>query len=571
MTDPREHDLEEVERALSVLDGRHPEKVRAERLAAEALAKRQKEHEAAAIASRRATWKRGAIMLGALLVCAVAGFFVWRFFAARRAADEEMAPLVFRYVSRGFDALPRGATAPQERVELTTVAGDCYAFVASHGAQMRIDRPVGTAGAPGAALMCTCASESVTVSAPGAVVRALHIAGRALGGTRQGLSRFSDAPPIAIAGDEACADDMFAAYAREKQPPAQEVDAAWTSAHRAFDEAGFTALAVAPARSTFGFAPRATARCWVAASTSNDALTLWVIDPATATKLIQHATNAMAWCAEKEATFVVEDASARGTIIVASAPAARVGGMLGLREIARADGLAITPFARDEERGALAVDTLRASVVPEPVATGCESIDANQTQTARVLVFSNATADTFSTSDLDYRCAPALGEPESLCVQARALAWRAPPPSGDKSAVCAAAYGPLPYWMSAIADSPPNVPGVIDVELTLLTLARKLAARGFSPTVIEGVTERVDSVEILGRSGDDAIVAVGLSPAPPFARPYTDGPDWALDGEPHVISVKRGERVSLPVTNATTPPSKRRTVVFRHSASQAIH
>ncbi len=149
-------------------------------------------------------------------------------------------------------------------------------------------------------------------------------------------------------------------------------------------------------------------------------------------------------------------------------------------------------------------------------------------------------------------------------MQARALAWHAPPPTGDKSAVCAAAYGVLPYWMSAIADAH----DAVDTELSLVTLARKLAARGFSPSVIEGVTEKPDSVEILGRSDDDAIVAVGLWPAPPFAHPYTDGAEWTLEGEPHVITVKRGERVSLPVNAPNVALAKRRTVVFRHSTTQ---
>lgn len=580
MTDPHERDLQEVERALSVLGGRHPEQVRAKRLAAEAAAKRLAEHQADAAAERRAAWKKRAIAIGGLGVIFVAGVFAWRFVAARRRADAEIAPLVARYVALGFDALPRGALAAQDRVELTTVAGDCYAFVASAEAQMRIERPVGTAGALGEALVCTCASENVVVttpSAPDAIVRALHVAGGSLGGTRAAMFRFPERAPTVIAGDEACADEMLAKFAREARYPKQDAAGAWLASHPALVTAGFTTVASASARRLFAFAPPGAPRCFLAATDGGDALTLWSLD-ATFQKPIEHAKTSLAWCSVKDPpTFVVERAAPQsptpGTITIASAPSAAIGGMLGLREIARAADVAITTWTRDEERGALAIDALRASVVPDPVATGCETIDAPRAKDARVFLFSSAGPETFQASELDYRCAPSLGEPESLCVEARALVWRAPPPNGDKSAVCAAAYGPLPYWMSAIADV--HDAAALDAELALVGFARRLAARGFAPSVIEGVTEKRDAVEILGRSGDDAVVAVGLWPAPPFVHPYPADVAWTIDsGEPHVIPMTGGERVSLavhaPQFAANVSPDKRRTVVFRHSAA-VIH
>jgi hypothetical protein len=268
----------------------------------------------------------------------------------------------------------------------------------------------------------------------------------------------------------------------------------------------------------------------------------------------------------KPTTFVVQrDATDRhGALTVVSVPSARIGGVVGLREVARRAGLVLTVHQRDDERGDLAADTLRASVVPDPTVVSGQTIEAVQAKDARVLVFSLGAGEPFTSGDLDVRCEPALGQPESVCVQPRALTWRPPAPTGPSAS---AAYGPLPYWMSVLDDV--HDARVLEVEMTLLALSRRLGALGFAPGVIEGITEKATTVEILGRSGDDAVIAVGLVPAPPFATPYTDGPAWKLDGEPRVIPVVAGARISLPVgLGAQFAPASRRTVVFRHSTGR---
>jgi len=561
MADSHERDLEEVERALSVLGGRHPEQVRAERLAAEAAAKRRAQHEAEAAAQARAAWKRRVLAVVAFACVSAVGFFAWRALAARRAHEQAIAPLVARYTALGFDELPSALTAPQDRVSVSTIAGDCYAFVASDGAQVYVESPSARADAQSEAVMCTCSSGTVTARANG-VVRALHIAGSAFGGTigfafaRQG----KDVHPV-LAMDGACNDDMVAAFARGKRYPKQAADGAWLAAHPALAAAGFTTFATAPPSSPAVFVESPAARCYVASS-GND-LSLWMLG-SSIEKPIEHVRGPIAWCTAKEATFIVERTGVPSSIAVVSAPSARVGGVLGLREIARAADLHVEPWTRADERGALAMDTLRASVVPDPVATACETIDPARAKDARVLLFVGAP---LTTNDLDFRCAPALGAPEALCVEARSLAWHAPPPKSDADpSPCAVAYGALPYWMSALGESRDASQELLDAELALVAFARKLTARGFFPGVIEGVTEKSDSVEILGRSGDDAIVAVGLWPAPPFVHPYTDGASWTLDGEPRVIPVRGGERVTLSVPRGSVVPiDKRRTVVFRRT------
>lgn len=556
MAEKDERDLDEVERALSVLGGRHPNQVRAEREAHEATAKRAKEHEARLADDRKRALKRNAIIGVVVVVLGASGGIAWRMSAARSAIDAKMTTEIAPFVAAGFDALPRGSFAAQDRADVTTVAGDCYAFVAADGAQMKIERPVGSAGAKGSAVVCTCASENiVVVTAGGAPVRALHVVGTALGGSRAIAYRF-EKPPTVVAGDEACADDALAAFARTTHK--QEKDGAWLASHAAFASSGFTTVASAPEKLPFAFIEPTPSRCFIAAGGD---MTLWAITDQIQKPL--HGKDAIGWCAEKETTFAVEHAG--GPVTIASVPSKRIGGLIGLREIAARAGVSMSTWVRDEERGEIAADALRASVVPDPTAVACQTIEAAQAKDARVFVFSSATHESFTSSEADFRCAPALGEPDALCVELRALTWHAPPPG----VVCGAAYGSLPFWMSALAES--HDAAAVDAELALVGFARKMSQRGFSPSVIEGVTERESSVEILGRSGDDAIVAVGLWPVAPYIHPYSDDAPWTFDDEPRVIPLAGGARVSLPVpkiTNgATMPVEKRRTVVFRHAVS----
>ena len=82
--------------------------------------------------------------------------------------------------------------------------------------------------------------------------------------------------------------------------------------------------------------------------------------------------------------------------------------------------------------------------------------------------------------------------------------------------------------------------------------------------MLEGVTELPTGVRVVGRAGEDAVVAIGLVPRPPWVIPYTDGDEWELGEPPRVVELQPGSSVTL---TATTPPSttvdKRRTVVFR--------
>jgi hypothetical protein len=74
-------------------------------------------------------------------------------------------------------------------------------------------------------------------------------------------------------------------------------------------------------------------------------------------------------------------------------------------------------------------------------------------------------------------------------------------------------------------------------------------------------------VSVIGRAGDDAVVAVGLGPTSPYVFPYSDGAEWRIAGEPRVVELSPGERAVLSSVEApSAPKEQRRTVVFRRAA-----
>jgi hypothetical protein len=85
--------------------------------------------------------------------------------------------------------------------------------------------------------------------------------------------------------------------------------------------------------------------------------------------------------------------------------------------------------------------------------------------------------------------------------------------------------------------------------------------------VLEGVTELDEGVRVVGRAGEDEVVAVGLGPKPPWVFPYTDGIPWDLGDPPRVVELQPGLAVKLASSpRQSAPIEKRRTVVFRRTA-----
>ena len=254
MAEKNERDLEEVERALSVLGGRHPKQVRASARRPRPRPSGAEEHEAQARRRPQARDSaRYAIGVGRARRRPRDRLLRGGVHSARAAIDAR-SRRSSRAHAAGFDALPRGAFAPQDRAEVTTVAGDCYAFVAAHGAQMSIERPVGSAGAQGRPRLHVRERERRRHGdrrrAPFArsTSRATRSAARARSPTD------SKSPPTVVAGDDACADDALAAFARDKRY-AETRDRRRVARRRTprSPSSGFTTVASAPASLPFAF------------------------------------------------------------------------------------------------------------------------------------------------------------------------------------------------------------------------------------------------------------------------------------------------------------------------------
>ena len=272
------------------------------------------------------------------------------------------------------------------------------------------------------------------------------------------------------------------------------------------------------------------------------------------------------WCTSAGA-LVLAQREGEGELAVLTVPAARVGGLSGLREAAEDAGMplqAATVPARD--RGWSAKQLLLASAIPETLITVSNAPDLGVDAEARIIALSmekpnalvpDTPADVFSFCDPPLTTALA-----TVCVFSGPQKWRVDGANVDGGV----ARAKLPFWLFGLQGV--SEPAALKVETTLVTLARRLRREGFEPTTIDAVTELDKGAEVLGRAGEDAMVVVGLAQAAPWAFPYTDGPAWTIEGEPRVIPIKPLERVTVstttPAAARTLPPKAgRRTVVFR--------
>ncbi len=555
--------LAEVERALSVLGGRHPEVVRAEREGREAAERRRTELEAQARLAKRRTRNRALSIIVVIIALGGGGYAVARGLEHEAAQAARVEPATARFIARGFLATPRALSAKQTEAEADVSDRACVVVVAAPdvvGAAVRVEHANTTDTIKGSGMFCTCASEHVHATAD-VPIRILSIDASSVGGMR--AAPFLDPlPATLVSSGEACAIDAFTAWVSGPNAPPT------------------TSPVVAPALAEVGFVGvtgggppfivvhgAAENTCFLATSASPITL-----ESSESAPIVTGAT--LAWC---DVAAQLRVLSGTSKIEVTAAPARRIGGLLGLREASRAAGIHdLVTWVVDADLGRVAATTLATLLVPDPVSVQ-GALRKEVSPNARVLSFvgragghgspdeiGNApTYDADAVADVSFACAPPGTDAlESLCVQSAPLTWK---PHGALSAA-GVAYGPLPFWMGAL-DAATSRDATV-AKLVVLRLAQHLTSRGFDPTIIEGVTERPKGVEILGRSGEDAIVAVGLWPSAPWVVPYSHGVAWSLDDDPPSIPIQGGTRLVLdaPVT-PTAPEKSRRTVVFRHASA----
>jgi hypothetical protein len=559
-------DLAEVERALSVLGGHHPDHERAQREVQEALSRKREMDAVAAHAHGEVRSKRAAVVaVIAVASLIVVGVGAWRYLhgaAVERALEGPTA----RFAARGFGPVASGEAQLDEQVEpgcfvaVTPEEGDGKLEIEHGGETLSAERSIG---------WCACTPEHVAVRST-TPLRLLRADGRAVGNVA-GLGAVDPRPRVVSTRAEDCAAEQLDAWLAEKGPVPAPVDVAAFEANAALTPlrtSGFAPIAALPAGRAFSVVDGGAASCFLAFGRAfQGTLSLRLRGGA---RPVTAATGAMGWCSEQPrlVTLWREGDDGNADIVIAAAPAARVAGMLGLRERAARAGLpALTAWIAPEELAWDAVEVLHGTAIADATAvlSGSDA-ESRPAGDARVAALSLAPGGSFAPDrrgEIAFACAPKIDSRtlETVCAQGAAQQWRQ---TGALGAI-GVAQAPYPFWLSVFA--PVKDPELPKALISLLTLARRLRGDGFEPTTLAGVLEEPSGVSVVGRGGDDAIVAVGLGPRAPYVWPYSDGSDWRVDGEPRVVALAPGERVVL---SSSVPPSvakdERRTVVFRRPA-----
>lgn len=559
-------DLAEVERALSVLQGRHPEHERTRR-EDEAVRKRRAaqidhvaHHETKRVRSRRL--RIVLVVTPIIALFAFIGVFGRREMARRARVDAVSES--FR--AFGFTALETSLRGSTGHIAATPEPG-CLLAVSTDTKPVSITRSGVAVSTAAPALFCTCATERVVVASPvGAEggIALLRADAALLGGSRAfAYAPFKPASTLLL--DEPCSEASLDAWIEAKRYPHPPVDDAWLAAapgRAALLASGFHVVAVARADLPFLVVEVPKESCIVATSAQpSDRLGLRMKGES---PLVAEGRGTIARCAQTEATVVLSREGA-GAITVLVGPAT-VGGIVGLREVAASAGLLISASAvPTTERAWDAKQLLLASAIPEAIITTGSAPDVPPDLDARIVALSLETlnAITFEVApDVRSSCVPALdAKPrEALCVFSGPQKWRSP--GSGEGAAGGLARSKLPFWlytMQGVKD-----PAALVAISKLIALARVLGRAGFAPTTLEALVERPNGVEVLGRTGEDAVVAVGVGPSDPWIYTLAEDASWTLDDPPQISLVKPLEKTTLVTSLTKLPPlTTRRTVVFR--------
>lgn len=580
-------DLAEVERALSVLQGRHPEHERLRREDEVKRAKRRAEIDAASrdetrrIRSRRALIGGGVVALGAI---AVTGALVFRSELTRRSRIEQAGD---PYRAMGFVVLETTSRGQPSKLEASAPAG-CLLATSSNGAKVRLTHAGGTVEGPVPVLTCLCEGGHLTVSGdmkPGEGLALLRTDASTVGGSRA-FAFLPFKPGATGRTDQACAEASLDAWldakrwtqespegaARPLAPMDPAASARWLAAdpkREGLRTAGFEVTSIVKSGAPFSVVDVPPETCvLLAVERPTDKPSLRLKGGALA---IGPEPGNVGWCTSAGA-LVLAQREGEGELAVLAVPAARIGGLSGLREAASDAGLplqAATVPAHD--RGWSAKQLLLSSAIPESLITVANAPELGADPEARIIALStekpNAlVADT--QPDVFSFCAPPLDKAlAAVCVFSGPQKWRVDGADVDAGV----ARAKLPFWLFGLQGV--NEPAALKAATELVALARKLRRAGFEPTTMEAVTELDKGAEVLGRAGEDAMVVVGLAPSAPWVFPYTDGPAWTIAGEPRVVPIKPLERVTVstatPAAARTLPPkTSRRTVVFRRQIAK---
>lgn len=592
--------LAEVERALSILKGRHPESERMRREDDERVAKKIAEQNAAhdqalqKVRTKRLLYVAG---IGAGVVVAITIAGVFRTELARRGKLEQAAD---PYRSMGFVVVETSSRGEPNKLEASVPAGCLLATATTPKTRVKITHAGGAveAATGGPVLTCLCEGGRVTVEGDtksNEGLALLRVDANVIGGSRA-FAFLPFTPGATGKTDTACAEASLDAWLESKKWMQQDAESsapskgagpkpnagvnaatsdAWLAArpNRAeLKAAGFKVTDIVTSSAPFGVVDIAAGSCvLIVPENPHDKPSLRL---KSGTIAIGPAAGSQAWCTSTDALAILqreEDASkANGEIVLLAAPAVRLGGLFGAREVAERAKLAPAAIGLpSSDYGWSAKQLLVSCAIPETLISVSNTPDLGDDAEARIIALSvdkpnMVTPDTppevFSFCD-----PPLIQSTTSMCVFSGPQKWRV---SGADT-VAGLARAKLPFWLFGLQGV--SEPAALKLETQLIALARRLRRDGFEPTTIEAVTELDKGAEVLGRAKEDAFVAVALAPTPPWVFPYTDSATehaWSIEAgdDPRVVPIQPLERVTVtPASEKVKLPPKatRRTVVFR--------
>jgi hypothetical protein len=570
--------LDEVERAISILDGRHPEHERTRRETLAAAEERRKAIEKELAQSARRRLGRAGVIAANLAALGAVGFVAWRFVARASQLRDALARDEAPFVAHGLSEIASNALSGAAHLEVDAPARSCFVALATSGTV--VVRATGATVPEARAVgWCACAAGHVAIDAAAAShgstgVALLRIDDKVLGGR---LARpWAPIHPDAWAetggetGGEASAncdetelDAWIADHGGPAPSPTSDVELDSAPGAITLRAAGLHVVSRVADGAPFAVVQTGANECHMAIGVHDD-LALRATGGA---RPIDHAQGFLVWCASLPDTVTIWRNAGAAPVLVLTAPADRLGGLLGSRECARDAGYVVGPtaaFISVDDQGWDATSILKASALRDVATAVLPTAPGARDLRVAAIVAAAGSRVTWDPSMDVASCDPPLEAgaaiAEAVCAPSLAAApWR----KGDASACAARAE--LPIWMSLLAqrheaDAIARVP-------ELLTLTRRMIREGFEPTVLEGVTELRDGVRVAGRAGEDAIVAVGLSAKPPWVHPYSDDVPWDLGDAPRIVPLQPGSFVMLHASpSPSVPIDKRRTVVFRRTS-----
>ena len=553
-------DLAQVEAAMAALEGRDPtrgiEVAHARRDAERVRGQlrsvvEQGEIQVAKNESRRKWIAFGGALAAVLVVAGGAtAFMLFKEKASETSAVEDAGRKVAQpFLDAGFAREHSSISKP------ITVAGASKCFVAVAAtkgsvAKVRVERGPDRVEAQSAAF-CLCGEATATVTPIGQGDVALEVveigAGKIGGADLLPSLKPKVEAVLGETDDRACAEWAVDAFVDASAPSTGEAP---TEIGKKLVLAGLSPLSSAAGTEPFLRVVSPPDACVVAiGNAAGDKLSLRLRGGA---RPLGVETDVVALCDTQIDTSSVWR-TGTGRIDAFSASIEAIGGSLGLSELLRRAGFDRVGI----QRSASAIAAEPRALLFASGASAAHLVEADGTS----LLGAADAPYLFAFAAADGRTAPPISPANATCSPPLSTSPAAAVCLGDRTLFedKRGQSASRPEWLRI-----GHEPASIEAGLALMALARRLHAWGLVPTPPLGATLTASGADVVGRPNESTMVGIVIADVPPFLHTLSDGAPWSLEGEPRVVPIAPGAKVSL-VATPKLPASRGRAsiVLFR--------